>query len=279
MSIPIEQSIKAKIKQIAQTQHLLFNEVWNILVIERFLARLSHSDHKADFILKGGQLLAQYVDLQRQTKDLDFLIRNIDQDRKAINNAFKKISDTNLNDGFFFNHVKMSLLKHEHMRFPGLRIVMKAILGKTNTPFTIDVGFGDVVDEKEFKISLLKTKKSPLFEDRISLQVYPPEFIFSEKLEAAVFRGLLNSRMKDYHDLYLLIESKLLKSNKLSKAIKDTFKKRETELKKPPLNFPGSIEPLETRWRSHLRILGEESNLPNKITDVITRINSYVSGL
>lgn len=69
MSKSIEQSMKAKIRQISQAQNLRFNEIWDILVMERFLARLSHSAHKADFILKGGRLLAQYVDLQRETRD------------------------------------------------------------------------------------------------------------------------------------------------------------------------------------------------------------------
>ncbi len=271
--------MKAKVRHIAEAQSLRFNEIWDILVMERFLARLSHSNHKADFIFKGGRLLAQYIDLHRETRDLDFLIRNINQDAKTIEQAFKKITDMNLNDGFTFEHVKSSVLTQGHMKYPGLRINMVAILGGTKTRLTADVGFGDIVTEQSIKIPLLKTKKNALFEDSISLQVYPPEFIFAEKLEAAVFRGLLNSRMKDYHDMYLLIESKLLKSKKLSKAIKDTFKNRKTELKNPSLEFPGSLEPLEIMWRSHLRILGEESNLPDKIAYVVTHINVFVAGL
>ena len=92
MSKSIEQSMKAKVRHIAEAQSLRFNEIWDILVMERFLARLSHSNHKADFIFKGGRLLAQYIDLHRETRDLDFLIRNINQDAKTIEQAFKKVA-------------------------------------------------------------------------------------------------------------------------------------------------------------------------------------------
>src|SRR3989338_635035 len=277
MSKSIEQSIKAKIRQISEAETKPFNEVWNTLIIERFLARLSHSDYKADFILKGGQLLAQYIELRRHTRDLDFLIRNINQDAKVIEGVFKSIMDVEINDGFTFKDVQSSLLTQEHMKYPGLRINTTVLLGGTKTKLTIDIGFGDIVSEHKLNIPLLKTSKASLFEDSISLQVYPPEFIFSEKLEAAVNKGAINSRMKDYHDLYLLINAKILNTQKLFQAIKQTFKNRKTEITNPPLFFkPEALKDLEVRWKAHLRGLGEETILPKDISDIIDYINEYM---
>jgi len=73
----LEQSIKAKIRQIADQRGKLFNEVWQMLVLERFLVRLSRSRYKDQFIFKGGLLLSQYLTLGRETTDLDFLARTL----------------------------------------------------------------------------------------------------------------------------------------------------------------------------------------------------------
>ena len=273
MSKSIEQSIKAKVRQISEAETKPFNEVWNALIIERFLARLSHSNYKADFILKGGQLLAQYIELRRQTRDLDFLIRNVNQ----IEGVFKSIMEVETSDGFTFKDVQSSLLTQEHMKYPGLRINTTVLLGGTKTKLTIDIGFGDIVSEHKLKIPLLKTPKASLFEDSISLQVYPPEFIFSEKLETAVNKGAINSRMKDYHDIYLLINAEILDIQKLSQAIRQTFKNRKTEITRPPLSFkPEALKDLEVRWKAHLRGLGEETILPKDVSDVIDHINEYM---
>ena len=83
--------------------------------------------------------------------------------------------------------------------------------------------------------------------------------------------------MKDYHDLYLLINAKILDTQKLFQAIKQTFKNRKTEITNPPLFFkPEALKDLEVRWKAHLRGLGEETILPKDISDIIDYINEYM---
>ena len=83
--------------------------------------------------------------------------------------------------------------------------------------------------------------------------------------------------MKDYHDIYLLINAEILDIQKLSQAIRQTFKNRKTEITNPPLSFkPEALKDLEVRWRAHLRGLGEETILPKDISDIIEHINEYM---
>ncbi|MBI2026559.1 MAG: nucleotidyl transferase AbiEii/AbiGii toxin family protein [Deltaproteobacteria bacterium] len=277
MKKALEQSLKAKVDQIAKTRNLPFNDVWDMLVMERFLARIAHSNFKADFIFKGGFLLAQYIDLNRKTQDLDFLIKNLKTDAKSIEAAFHNISMADLADGFEFKQVKSEVLSQEHMKFPGLRVSMLVYLGSMRSHLTIDIGYGDIVREKDFSFGVLGTKKGPIFEDAISLKVYPPESIFSEKLETIVFKGDLNSRMKDFHDIFLLIKSHLLEKNGLKKVIEQTFENRGTPLNKLPIHFnENSLETLNERWAAHLEALDEKGQFPEHISQVLDVINDFV---
>lgn len=81
----------------------------------------------------------------------------------------------------------------------------------------------------------------PIFEGRMTLQAYPIETIFSEKLETVVSKGAANSRMKDFHDLFLICkEEGLLDIVKLKDDIEKTFTYRGTP-KAFQFNFPVGI--------------------------------------
>lgn len=277
MTRSLQQSLKDRIQQIVKKTGKPFQEVWQTLVMERFLARVSRSDHRIDFIFKGGHLLAKYIDIQRVTKDLDFLIKNLKRDAKVIEAAFQKIGNTDVQDGFTFHAVRTILLTHADKKYPGLRFSLIAVFWRTRTPLTVDVGFGDIVSETDLNVSLLKTTKAPIFEDSISIVAYPPESIFAEKLQAAILKNTQNSRMKDYHDLYLLIQSDILDPKKLHAAIQKTFQARKTTLSTPPLSFSDeAIAAFNIQWSTHIAAVGKETGIPENIADVIAVINEYV---
>ena len=144
----------------------------------------------------------------------------------------------------------------------------------------IDIGVGDLARPQEGIIPSLKYKGQPIFQDVIKLFKYPAEAIFSEKLETIVSKGSINSRMKDYHDLFLMIqEHGLLDLESLRDAIANTFDSRETALQVPISFDEGGMQILQQLWAGHIRGLAdhkERLNIPDKINVVVDRINNYL---
>ena len=162
------------------------------------------------------------------------------------------------------------------MGYPGYRITLNVSFGKMKDKIHIDIGIGDAVDPENLEINLLQCKKKPLFEESISLLVYPIESIFAEKLETVLSKGGTNSRLKDYHDLFLIAKNKkITNSKKLYDALASTFKNRGTTLAK--IHFDSDeIGSLQKLWLAHLRGLGgiaQELRLPEDIEKVIEEIN------
>ncbi|QZA58357.1 nucleotidyl transferase AbiEii/AbiGii toxin family protein [Candidatus Rhabdochlamydia porcellionis] len=140
----------------------------------------------------------------------------------------KKTANIDLKDGFIFQEIKIRELRQPHMGYPGAEVSMMAYFGKTRFKLTIDIGFGDIV---EYSIPFIVYSKGALFESNVKLSCYPKEFIFAEKLETIIYRGSFNSRMKDFHDLYSLVSSSLLRSfHNLERIICMVFEHRKTPL-------------------------------------------------
>ncbi len=231
-----EQSMKDRIRTIAQKRSIPFNACWKQLLLERFLARLAGSTYSHIFIFKGGFLLSYLMPIGRETMDLDFLLTKMKAGQKEIQGAFEKIISIHSNDGFSFSFDSMNLLTQPHMEYPGYRVFLRTTFGKMKDKIQVDVGVGDSVDPLMYKIPLIEHQGKPLFEETISLHVYPIETIFSEKFEAILSKGTSNSRMKDYHDLMFLIQGKeRLNFSTLKKAITNTFSNRGTIFK--PIEF------------------------------------------
>jgi hypothetical protein len=92
------------------------------------------------------------------------------------------------------------------MDYSGIEVLLSVKLGSPQCHIQIDIGFGDIVEAISYSMDLTSTSKGPLFESKIQVCSYPKEFIFAEKLETIVHRGVANTRMKDFHDLYSLCQ-------------------------------------------------------------------------
>lgn len=273
----IEQSIKEKVKSIAQKQNRTFNDVWQEVVLERWLARLASSNYRKNFIFKGAMCLLRYIELGRETRDLDFLIKDLTASIDDVKKYLSEVSAMELPDGFSFEKLDVGPLPHAHMKYPGYQVSVFGILGSTKTKVFIDIGVGDAVRPSEITMKLLGTDKSPLFEKEINLWAYPVESIFAEKLETAVARADQNSRMKDYHDLALLIRNDIADIKKLKGAIKDTFSNRETKLSL--LSIPKDQQDnIQKYWASYRKSLSAESlaDLPDDLRSLVEEINSFI---
>ena len=280
MKSAIEQSIKEKIKALAKERESTFAELWRNLILERFLTRLAKSSYREKFVLKGGTLLAKYIQLGRETQDLDFFIQKLSNNEQSLKAVLQAICDVNASDSFSFEVAKIKILDHSQLEYTGAEITLHALFGATKTVIRMDLGFGDRVEPIEHLIDLTATSKSPLFEITISLHCYPKEFIFAEKLETIVFRGGGNTRMKDFHDLYSLVRLNVLDGSLSKKAVELVFHHRKTPLNKLSASFgKEAFEMMEKNWsayRKKIKTKKDAIKLPESIEGVVSAVNEWL---
>jgi len=279
MTSDVEKSFKAKLRAIAKEKNRDPADLWQNLTLERFLVRLANSEYRKHFVLKGGILLSKYIEIGRETSDLDFLARKLSDGVSRLKTIFEEIANIDLKDGFSFQEIKIRELIHPHMGYPGAEVSMMAYFGKTRFKVSIDIGFGDIVNAVEYSIPLTAYSKGVLFESNVKLDCYPKEFIFAEKLETIIYRGSFNSRMKDFHDLYSMISSlKLPPFHNLEEIIRLVFEHRETSLNLPITYAEDEINQLQNFWSEYLKNLRAENSdsLPIIIAQVIAKINKWL---
>jgi predicted nucleotidyltransferase component of viral defense system len=232
-----EDALKARVQVAAQGLGLPFNDVFHRLVMERFLVRIAMSPHRSHFVFKGGFLLSRYVDLGRDTRDLDFLLQRLRAEKDVLTRTLNEVAALNAGDGFVFTLKAVKDLAHQHMKYPGFSAAFLVNFGKMRESLDIDIGNGDTVEAQSEALKLMTGKGKPLFEEEVSLLVYPPETILAEKLQTLVLRAEQNSRMKDYYDIFMLMRFEKCASDKAKDAISTTFKNRETSLDLLPVRF------------------------------------------
>ena len=275
-----EQALKERIKYIARSEGRVFNQVWRILILERLLVRLSHSSYSEQFIFKGGFLLSYYITLGRETRDADFTAKEQNITIPQIEKAFQKITRIDVKDGFSYTFLGIDLLSIRDVNHTCYRINISLKFGNMKDRIQLDIGVGDIVEPKKESLELYQYKGKPIFEGTVSLQVYPVETIFAEKIDSVVSRADTNSRMKDYHDLILLCREKnIFNVRKLKKEVNHTLKNRRTE-KVFPINFSeDAMTKLQRLWTGHrnrLQANADSLGLPVHIKDAINEINNWL---
>ena len=278
MTSALEQSFKKRLQLIAKERNVTPAEVWQNVITERFLVRLCRSPYHSHFVLKGGTLLARYVDIGRETKDLDFTIQRLSNEINALQKTFNDIVRVEIEDGFVFMNPVVAPLEHFHMEYPGAHVKIEVRFGKAKFPLFIDLGFGDLVQTHEKELLLLSNSKGPLFEPSLTVNCYPMEFVFAEKLETAIFRGADNSRMKDFHDLYTIASSgKMLNEKDTAKAIRLVFEHRKTPIRLPMQFDSSALEALQQYWGRYHKTATASARLPGQIVEVIEVINKFIA--
>lgn len=277
-----EQALKARLKHIGKEKGKSFNEVWKLLILERFLARLSRSDYSNQFIFKGGLLLSSYLIIGRETIDIDLLARRLNAEKSHVEQIMRAICLLNLHDGFQMQFINLEDLDHQHMNYPGFQARVAVQFGVMSDTFYVDIGVGDAVEPVSLTWPSFIYKDKPLFDGLISLEVYPVETIFAEKLETLISRGAANSRMKDYHDLLLLCrESSLIDRALLKDNIVQTFQNRGTVFSIPVQFKADELDRMQPLWSGHLRALGAHRaqvlGLPEKMVAIIDELNQWLS--
>lgn len=281
MSKDLERSLKDRIKAIAKAQDRAFNDVWKALALKRFLARLARSEKLENFIFKGGFLLGRYLRLGRETIDLDFSLTGTEGTVQAIRALIEEILSLPYDDGFTFEGLEVQMMSHPHMNYPGYEVRTTACLGQTRTKIRMDLGIGDQVVPEKKTLPLLALNDKPLFESEISIQAYPLSYIFAEKMEAIVYRGGTNSRMKDFYDLITVSQLAEFSPREHAEVVRSVFDHHGTPLPTALSYDSEAIETMSRNWKRFIGALEEEfqANVPAEFAAVIEKIELLLKSL
>lgn len=218
---------KALIKQMAGRKNITSQLVMQNYMLERILERISLSEYKSNFILKGGLLISVMVGLDtRATMDLDTTVKGFTLTNESIQKIFSEICSINVEDNITFEVGKVTDIR-ENDDYPGSRISIKANYPPISVPLTIDVTTGDIITPSEIEFSF-----PLLFDNRtISILTYNLETILAEKIETILSRSIANTRIRDFYDIYILYTLRETTCNMdiLKRAIKRTSQKRGSE--------------------------------------------------
>lgn len=220
-------SLIDKSKNKAVQNNITVNEVLQNYMFERILERLSISEYKNNFILKGGVLLSSIMGIDtRTTMDMDTCLKGINLTEEQLYKVLKNILDTDVKDGVTFE-IKNSKPIREDDEYGGLKYNILAKFDNIKVNLSIDIATGDVITPGEIEYNY-----KMMFEDKaLKIMTYNIESIIAEKFQTIISRNVLNSRMKDFYDLYYLIKYSTFSKDDLRLAIEKTFEKRNTDIK------------------------------------------------
>ena len=247
------ESIRAKLANVAKEEKITFQDLLYRYGAEQFLAKLSSSEFLERFIFKGGSLLTYLIDTERQTKDLDFSIRQVSNKVEDVLATIRRILEIPMDDGLIWDPPDGAPLNHPEMDYPGVRIRCVFRLGTAKGLLRMDLAIGDLVEAKKIPLERIRYRGQPLIGPDFNILAYPPETIFSEKLQIAIKRGIKNTRMKDYYDLFKLSRLESLNFETVRHNIEVTFSKRKTQTV-AAIDFTSeTIERLQAYWAAFLR--------------------------
>lgn len=269
-------SVHQRLLNVARKTGRPSNEVLQYFAMERLLYRLSCSAYKDSFVLKGALLFRVWdVPDCRATRDIDFLafVENSAENLAAI---FREVCTIEGDDGLVFapDSVDARTIK-EGADYEGVRVRFRGLLGKARITMQIDVGFGDKVHPGVVRADYPVILDLPT----PALRMYPPETVVAEKVEAMIHLGSLNSRMKDFYDVWRLSRQFDFDPEIQSEAIRQTLENRETKLM-PYDELKADLlenDKLEKQWSAFLEKSGVTG--PETFHDVLEEIATFLSPL
>lgn len=268
-------SIQSRLLNQARASGRPFNEFLQYFAIERFLYRLAQSPYARRFVLKGALLFRAWgLPAFRPTRDIDLLGQTSNEIENLVAITREICMQEVQVDGMFFDPETVSGERiKEDADYEGVRVRFLGLLGKTRVHLQIDIGFADVVSPAPKKVNYPAILPFPEPE----LRSYPPETVVAEKLQAMIYLGSINSRMKDFYDLWVMANSFKFSGNRLQEAIRKTFKNRETSI---PVELPSAFakefaRDKQNQWAAFLKT-SNIADAPEHIDIVLTRLQEFV---
>ncbi len=272
-------SVLQKLRDWARSQQENPDFVQTRYALERLLYRLSQSQHRDQFILKGAMLFSIWNDEpHRATRDMD-LLGHGENTVSHLEKVFREICRVQVeDDGLEFKEdtVQGKRIKEEQ-EYEGVRINLRALFAGTRTrsDLQIDIGFGDIVTPAPALVAFPTILGFPAFR----LRTYTPETVVAEKFQAMVKLGIANSRMKDFYDLWFLSQKFTFEGEVLALALITTFDRRKTLV---PSEAPLALTPefyedsaKQKQWKAFM----DKGNLraeKKPLSEVVTILQGFL---
>lgn len=219
-------AVKAKIKNKAGGDSDKSQIILRIYLMERLLERVSLSQYRDNFVLKGGLLVSSLVGVDmRSTMDVDTTVKSLPLNKRSAQKILEEIIAVKLEDGVAFRITKVQDIMEGH-EYEGIRFMIECTMDKLKQTIKVDISTGDEITPRAvaYKLPLI-------IEDRsISLWAYNLETLLAEKLETIMIRAEANTRMRDFYDIHVLLEQDVVTIDRdtMKSAFYATCKRRES---------------------------------------------------
>ena len=267
-------SVRARLLNLARERNQPFDLLLTRYTLERLLYRLSSSQYRERFVLKGAMLMTNWMnDPHRPTRDLDLLAFG-DSDPEVILAVFRDICAIKADDAVVFDISALAVDRvRDELEYGGLRIKTNATVDGAKVRVLVDIGFGDAIEPglTEIELSVLLDQPAP------RLRAYSYETVIAEKFQAMVNLGRANSRMKDFYDIWILARSHEFDGVRLARAIAATFARRKTGI---PSERPDALTPAfagdQTKQRQWTAFLEDVAITPGTLAEVVEDLATFL---
>lgn len=246
------------------------DELLQLYVLESFLARLAESRFAEQLVLKGGVLLAAFGE-RRPTRDIDLQAEALDNDADNGRTVICEVANHGLDDGVAFNvNGATAAVIRDEDAYSGVRVTMNAELATARPHFHVDVNVGDPITPAPQELHLPR-----LLGGEVIVRGYPLVMVDAEKIVTAVARGTVNTRWKDFADVYLLSRRHPLAGADLTDSVRQVAHHRQVELLPLDWVLDGYGEIGQARWAAWRRKQQLEDRVPNQFAEVVSAVVSF----
>lgn len=246
------------------------DELLVLYVLERFLFRLSRSEHRERLVLKGGMLLAVF-DERRPTADVDLLARALDNDAETISALVRTIVSIEVDDGVVFEPESLrSQVIRDTDAYAGIRITMPAGVARSRHRLRVDVNVGDPVTPGPIEVEY-----PALLAEPFNVVGYPLESVLAEKIVTMVDRGDTTTRERDFADVYVLTRRHAVSAAQLGAAVAATASHRDSELRPLQAVLVQLGSARQDDWTRFVERAGLADELPATYAEVIDAIARF----
>lgn len=246
------------------------DELLQLYVLESFLARLADSRFADQLVLKGGVLLAAFGE-RRPTRDIDLQAQLLGNDAESVRAVICEVASLRLDDGVVFDvaDAAAAVIRDEDA-YSGVRVTMKAELATARPYFHVDVNVGDPIVPAPQEVRL-----PCLLGGEVAVRGYPLVMVYAEKIVTAVARGTVNTRWRDFADIYLLSRRRSLAGAGLTASVRHVARHRQVELVPLARALDGYGEIGQARWAAWRRKQQLEDRVPAAFAAVISAVVAF----
>jgi hypothetical protein len=260
------------LQKLARAQGRNTQQLFELYIHERFLARLADSRFSEMFVLKGGMLLA-VLEVRRPTRDADMLARGIANDEGNLRAVVGEIAAISMADGLSFDATEISITSiREDADYHGVRLALPTSLAGAVLKLRLDLSFGDPVKPQRIDYPTL------LDDPDFRLLSYPLESVIAEKADTMMFLGDANTRDRDYGDVYLLSEIHPVEAEPLRQALHTVAEHRHHVVRPLGPLLETLRETRQQSWEAFRTRVGL-TGLPERFSDVVDGVVDFLDGL